>query len=456
MRLNKAILLNSLALRILLAYIAGAVLSICLLLAFGAIVQDRLPGMSLSDSTLALAKQIKFDSDGTPTGLQSETGKPLWIFDSMGQEFAYRLLDESGNIVLMSRGAQSWPDMNDIFQRKLPRFAFTLNGVLYSGATESIRHNGKTWFLQLSASSRAVDFLHQQFAVPYIRGGILIFGLVLLFIFGICAYVSLKCALSPLRKVSLAAASISAQSLNERLQSDRVPTEIRPLIDSFNQVLDRLEQGFRTQQDFLAKAAHELKTPLTLIRAEVELMQDVTEARTPLLTQVAHLARHVQQLLLLSEASELLSYQLTQVDAYGVAHDAAVFLQKTAEDARVAITISSTQENIVWRADQGALFTLLKNLIENAVQHAPPDTLIEIEIGANYLSVRDQGPGVEPAHLPLLFLRFWRGAHRRDHGAGLGLAICREIARAHGWTLSARNISPGLVLTVMHDFQVDD
>lgn len=71
-----------------------------------------------------------------------------------------------------------------------------------------------------------------------------------------------------------------------------------------------------------------------------------------------------------------------------------------------------------------------------------------MEVGPHAIRVRDQGPGVEPGQLSLMFSRFWRGAHRRDRGAGLGLAICQEIALAHGWTLSARNEAPGLSMTI--------
>lgn len=88
--------------------------------------------------------------------------------------------------------------------------------------------------------------------------------------------------------------------------------------------------------------------------------------------------------------------------------------------------------------------SLLKNLLENAIQHAPAGTAVTVDIRSDALTVRDCGPGVDAAQLPLLFERFWRGAHRRDHGAGLGLAICQEIALAHEWHLSAERAEPGL------------
>ncbi|WP_226251338.1 sensor histidine kinase [Halomonas sp. SBBP1] len=106
---------------------------------------------------------------------------------------------------------------------------------------------------------------------------------------------------------------------------------------------------------------------------------------------------------------------------------------------------------MTWKADRGACFTLLKNLLENAIQHAPEQTLVSMEIQGNTITVLDRGPSVEPEQLSLLFSRFWRGAHRRDHGAGLGLAICQEIALAHGWTLTAHNAHPGLTMTLCRE-----
>ncbi|MGK9063814.1 sensor histidine kinase [Stutzerimonas chloritidismutans] len=116
-----------------------------------------------------------------------------------------------------------------------------------------------------------------------------------------------------------------------------------------------------------------------------------------------------------------------------------------ADTASVAVVITGDPAQPYWSADRGALFTLLKNLLENAIQHAPRNTKVHLDIATDTLSLRDWGPGVDDAQLPHLFKRFWRGAHRRDHGAGLGLAICQEIATAHNWALAAYRAEPGLL-----------
>jgi len=163
-----------------------------------------------------------------------------------------------------------------------------------------------------------------------------------------------------------------------------------------------------------------------------------------LLKDVEHMTRQVQQLLHLAEASEAQNYQPTLVDMRAMAQEATGYLQRMADAADVRLELAQSAGPVHWPADRGALFTLLKNLLENAIQHTPPGTLVRVDVDAASLSVRDWGPSVPQDQLSTIFARFWRGPHRRDQGAGLGLAICQEIALAHGWTLQAHRAQPGL------------
>jgi signal transduction histidine kinase len=89
------------------------------------------------------------------------------------------------------------------------------------------------------------------------------------------------------------------------------------------------------------------------------------------------------------------------------------------------------------------LAVLVRNLVENAIHHSAPGSIVLVLVDERRLCVRDFGRGIDPADMPMLFNRFWRGAHRRDDGAGLGLSICREIAQVHHWALTARNAQRG-------------
>jgi len=441
---------NSLSFKVILAYLAGVALSVLILVVvIKSLLAFRSPVLLEEDvrhNAHALARHMRFDASGAPVAFDD---KHAWVFETMKEEVAYRVLDSSGRVVLQSQAGDAfWPPGNGQVEAPKPgRLDFTRAGTSFQGATAVMEHGGRTWFFQMANSARLAELIRLEFALPFMGMGIGLFSAVLLFVFGICAFITMRHVQKPLRELSAAAAAISPRSLHARLQSGRAPAEVAPLVESFNRVLERLEHGYRVQQEFLATAAHELKTPLALIRAQIELMPSDAQ-RDALLGDVAHMTRQVQQLLLLAEASEAHNYVFATTDVLEVAREAAQYLDRMARAAQVRIELAAQPGAASWQADRGAFFTLLKNLLENAIQHAPAGTAVVIEMAASTLSVRDVGPGVAPDQLPQLFARFWRGAHRRDTGAGLGLAICQEIAQAHGWALSAQPAEPGLRLVV--------
>lgn len=447
MRFGSTTWISSLAFKVMLAYVAGAILTtaiiVSVIVALTAYRSDMLAEAEVVDTASGMSNDLIFDSNGIPVGIDVTDFDVEWVFDSLKQETAYRVLDESGKVVLSLPNSEViWPE-SETGSVSTGSFRFMQRGVQMHGATEAVEHQGQTWYVQFTASTRFFHLMHHAFALPITGLGITLFSLVLLFVFGACVYVTLRYAFKPLRDISNAAAEISPRSLHARLRTDAIPNEIAPLVNSFNTALERLECGYRVQQEFLATAAHELKTPLALIRAHVELM-DQDDERRPLLNDVGHMSRQVQQLLHLAEASEIQGYRFAVVNVREVAKEAVDYLQRMADMAGVRLVIAGDRAPH-WLADRGALFTLLKNLLENAIQHAPRGSKICLDVSKVMLTLRDWGPGAEEGQLEQLFTRFWRGAHRRDHGAGLGLSICQEIATAHNWTLSVQRMEPGLL-----------
>jgi signal transduction histidine kinase len=251
----------------------------------------------------------------------------------------------------------------------------------------------------------------------------------------------LRKVLKPLREASAAAARIDAHNMSKRLPTRNLPIEFLPLVDAFNLTLDRLEKGYIVQRAFLAGAAHELKTPLALIRAQIDM--DGMADRGVLLHDIDRMARQVNQFLHLAEASETQNYVFESVDAAAVAEDVADYLRRLAERREVYVDIRCAPGISVLQADRGAFFMLLKNLVENAIQHSPVGGVVAVTVEADHLCIRDEGPGIAADELPKLFKRFWRGPMRRNEGAGLGLSICAEIAAAHGWEVTARSTGRG-------------
>ena len=262
---------NSLSLRVLLAYVVGVILSILLMilvtLALTTYRGDLLLKADMAEYTQDLIEAVRFDAEGVPVGLAASEEDDTWIYGSLKEETAYRVLDASGRTVFASAAGEGFwsPTLS---QRLAPgSFEFERDGVLIHSVIEPFEHGGRTWYLQFAVSTRMLGFIYQEFTLPFMGAGVVIFSLVLLIVFGICAYVTLEYTLRPLRKLSESATSISPRALHARLRTETVPSEIAPLVHSFNRALDRLEHGYRVQQEFLATAAHELKTPLALIRA---------------------------------------------------------------------------------------------------------------------------------------------------------------------------------------------
>ena len=403
----------------------------------------------------ALGKQVDwieshlvFDAAGVPVALR-EPPDTAWVYTAARRDWKYRVVDGRGVAVLSSdAGAAPFAPTPPGFDPARERFDVVVDGLPLHVVSKALAHGGHRYAVQAAISDRAATLFSGAIVGPILQNALLIAAVsLLLFAFGV--HGSLRHFLLPLRRASDAAARIAPRNLETRLSEAAMPRELQPLIGAFNAALDRLQQGYRVQQDFLAAAAHELKTPLALIRGQVE-MSDSAD-RDVLLGDIDRMARQVHQLLHLAEVSEARNYQMAETTTVAVAGEAVAFLQRLAQRAGVHLDLRAAEALAPRRADRGAVFVLLKNLIENAIQHSPNGGVVTVDVRANGLSVRDEGDGIPPDDLPELFKRFWRGAARRDTGAGLGLAICQEIALAHGWSLVARNGGPGAEFLVSFD-----
>lgn len=449
----KKIQMNSLRLKILCTYIIGMIVSFALVIVsaywFFIKESDYFASADIASIAQNQAKKVRFNALNQPIGFDFRDRDLIWVFDSLYQEAAYRILDVQGKTVFSSAaGPDFWKnsDINGFNESR--HFKFNYNGSLIHGSTAVINQHNKKWYLQFAVSARFHDLIHQNVALPFMSMGLVFFGLVLLCIFGLCAYFIIGYTLKPLNQISEAATAISPKSIHIRLNTKNVPNEIVPLVESFNSTLERLENGFRIQQEFLATAAHELKTPLALIRAQIEMAEDDKD-KVILLNDVEHMTRQVQQLLMLAEVSEIQNYILVDVKIVDTAIEVIKFLQPMADRVKVQLILHSIS-NAIWKADHSALFVLLKNLVENAVQHSFKDSVVIIEIDESTIKIRDRGAGISDEDVSKLFVRFWRGSHRRDQGAGLGLSICQEIVQAHGWSMNVNRGSLGLEFVVLN------
>lgn len=385
-----------------------------------------------------MAEGVQLDAQDRPAAIKQQYGIE-WIYRSLPQDVQYCVVNSEGRTLLSSGPpACGMAPPGQAFDPARGPFTLQVNAQHFVATTVPVPHT--PYYIQVAFSDRASHLARLAIIKPLARA-VLVTIVVSVVLLSVVLVATMRRALVPLREASLAAARIEPRNLGARLSVPRMPAELQPLIDAFNLALERLERGFRAQQDFLAAAAHELKTPLALVRGQIELGN--LDNRETLLKDIDFMARQVQQLLHLAEVSEPQNYSFEPIDAGAVASDVLGQLGRLADGRRVCLDLRLQPGLTAVRADRGALFVLVKNLVENAILHSPPDAVVAVTLGTGDLCVRDEGAGIAPEHMTKLFTRFWRGPGRRDSGAGLGLAICSEIAVAHGWNLSARNAEPG-------------
>lgn len=431
---------------VVLSLISGAVvLGITLLLRWG---PGALIDHELSTDARRAIDGLHYNAAGMPDRITLNYKMQI-VYDVVKTDAVYRILDQDGAVVLSSDGASAaYALEGKRFDPAQKRLRVVAGGEAQQVLTTPFKHEGRQFYVQIMRSERMHRVLLGSNSDRTKRIAVAS-ALIAMLLFSLIVVATLHYVLKPLRKAAAVAARIELDNLSTRLPVAGVPTELVPLFNAFNLALQRIDDGYRVQREFLATAAHELKTPLALIRGQIEL--DGGGDRASLLRDLDHMARQVHQLLHLAELSERQNYAIETLDANEVATEAAAQLERLALRREVRVVNTGNDEAIMIKADRGALFILLRNLIENAIHHAPAGSAVDVLVNGQGIRVRDYGIGISAEAMPQLFKRFWRGAHRRDDGAGLGLAICEEIAHAHGWRVRAQNAVPGACFSVQFE-----
>jgi signal transduction histidine kinase len=277
-----------------------------------------------------------------------------------------------------------------------------------------------------------------------------------LLIAAVGAYILSGRSLRPLTGITNTARRIGrSRDLSERLDLPRSNDEVQDLVETFNSMLDRLDDAFTAERRFVSDASHELRTPLTALRGNAEIllrqiemgsvdMTDAVEILTDIRDESERMGRLVQNLLTLARADVGWRPDLGPVQLDQIALDS----------ARLATRISSTHQldveiddevDVVGNADQ--LKQLLLILLDNAFTYTPDGSVVSLVVTLHddkaEILVHDSGPGIPPEQLERIFDRFFRGEAARDRraaGAGLGLAIARWIVDCHNGTIDATSV----------------
>jgi signal transduction histidine kinase len=290
-------------------------------------------------------------------------------------------------------------------------------------------------------------------ALRSLRAKLLIVGPVALVVATLLGYLLAGAGLRAVDAMRRRAAGISAERAHDRLPVPQTGDELQRLGETLNGMLDRLEQALERERGFVAEAGHELRTPLALLRAELDYALHYAQTEDELRIAVREASQETDQLVQL--AGDLLLLASSDQGR----------LPLRAERLAVSAAMKSVRQRFAWRADaEGRALVLdaaddpiieadrlrleqaLGNLLENALRHGKGTVTLSTVIrnGVVEVHVRDQGSGFPPDFLGHAFERFTRAHESRSgHGAGLGLSIVQTIARAHGGHATATNHPEG-------------
>lgn len=281
-------------------------------------------------------------------------------------------------------------------------------------------------------------------------------------VIAIASFVVVRRALAPIGQIAREARDMTADHLDRRLPLPPGRDEVAEMVDTLNALLGRIEAAFRSQERFIANAAHELRTPVThmLGQAQVLLLQDrpLQEYRlfvAGVQDEMRALKQVIEALLVLARADAgLPATSRTPQSPNEIAMEAVQRCQLSAQQRGVRLvpqllTLDGDDAEPTILGDAELLVTMISNLLRNAVRFSPPSRWVELEVIASTstveFAVRDSGPGIPAALLPRLFERFVQldGAPPEQKGTGLGLAIARSVATAHGGSIRVQNRPEG-------------
>ena len=317
--------------------------------------------------------------------------------------------------------------------------------------TLPFRHDEQLYYFQAGVRDQAIERLLGPF-----------FDLVLIGVpvgvvaATIAAWVIAGRAVSPIDRISKAARDVSPMRLNERFQVPTTDEEVQRLEGELNAALERLEAGYRAQDQFISNVSHELKTPVAALLTQAQVAKMGRRSLKKAYTFIERaevllkrLGKVVESFLVLARADVPTSLSRTSVSVIDIVLECLHSCKEAAEQNQVrlipSLTESGDESDLTIMGDPDLLQTLVENLVHNAICHSPPEGEVTIDArsvgGSLRIIVRDQGPGIPEEYLERVFERFVQVPRDnfRGDGTGLGLAIAHGIAQVHGGTIGVRN-----------------
>jgi signal transduction histidine kinase len=378
------------------------------------------------------------------TGGRLELNLPLDLLGLYSQEYgrySYAVTDDRGRVLFSSLKDNAALFPNDARAGTIQFLQQRRGRATVSGASLRRTVGGQAVWIQTGEDLANRDVLIDDIVADFYKnvGWITLPILLALLMADIAIF---RRALRPLRQASEIAAGIGPARPGVRLPTEEIPSEVRPLVSAVNLGLDRLEEGFRIQRDFTADAAHELRTPLSILRTRIDMLDD-QEMRRALRQNVEGMAHIVGQLLDIAELDALVVGPEEKADLRSVAAEVAEFVAPLALSQGKDIALLGVGEPVWVKGNTEMLGRAIRNLAENAINHTADGSTVEFVVeGDGTVSVLDHGPGIPDEERNLIFRRFWRRDRRKQGSTGLGLSIVQRIAELHSATVTVENRRP--------------
>lgn len=322
----------------------------------------------------------------------------------------------------------------------------------YRLITFPIENKNPKFFLQVIVPRTLLEtqienrFLVFQFGIPFL--------IILSMLIGY--YIAGK-ALSPVNQIIEVTRRITAAALAERVPVPNANDEFKELAITLNQLLDRIEKSFQSQEKFIADASHQLLSPLTILKSELEFFLkkenkelEINDFINNQQSEIDNLSQIVQDMLLLARMDAGVShFNLSPVFLEESLIESYSSLEKKADKKNIKIKFNIEENNLNQPkviADSDLLKHLFHNIIDNAIKYSPANSTISITLdwkeNTSLVQIKDEGPGIPEDQLQFIFERFSRVPQSsKIQGFGLGLAIAKKIANLHNATLKVHNLS---------------
>jgi two-component system sensor histidine kinase MprB len=357
-----------------------------------------------------------------------------------------QLVSAEGRVITPPGVAAELP----VSERVLKAAAGEIDEPFYADATVEGTHlrvltiplGAEGYALQVARSLEEVDQ-----SLSRIRNWLLAIALIGIGLAAALGLAVARAVLAPVQRLTRTAEEVSeTRDLSRRIESSGTD-ELSRLATTFNTMLGALEDSAQAQRRLVSDASHELRTPLTSLRTNIEVLaRDEAlppEDREQLLRDVTE--QLAEMTALIAELVELARGDQVPVEPEDVRLDLATAdaIERTRRN-RPGISFKPDLQESMVRGVPATIERAISNLLDNAAKWSPPDGEIEVTVRDGELTVRDHGPGIDPDDLPFVFDRFYRAQSARGQpGSGLGLSIVRQVAEAHGGSVTAEPAAGG-------------